>query len=282
MPRHANGRVGGIRVKYVLVEPLQAGSGVHAQLGRDRLPGPGVRLQRLGLAARAVQGAHEQPPEPFPQRMVGDQAAQFRRHLVLPPAAEIGLDPEFQRLDAGLLEPVCLRGDRRRGRHVRQRRAAPQVERHAEQARRRRGVTPRQCRPPVRHQLGEALGVQVTRRQHDLVAGRAGDQDVAADVADEASQPVDVDADQVLGLRRRTVAPEVGDEPPGGDRLAGTEQQCGQECPPFGRADQGPLLSVPDLERAQDPEHSLVARLNHALIVPQDLAAMLIFATATE
>jgi hypothetical protein len=155
--------------------------------------------------------------------MVGDQSAQFRRHLVLPPAAEIGRDPEFQRLDAGLLELVCLGGDRRRGRHVRQRRAAPQAERHAEQASRCRGVIPRQCRPPIRHQLGEALGVQVARRHHDLVAGRAGDQDVATDVADEPSQPVDVDADEVFGLRRRAVAPEAGDEPRGGDWLAGTE-----------------------------------------------------------
>jgi len=72
-------------------ELVPAPPGIDAELVRDHLPGPGVGLERFGLAARAGQGAHEQAPQAFPQRVVGEQAAQFGRGLGVPPAAEAGL-----------------------------------------------------------------------------------------------------------------------------------------------------------------------------------------------
>jgi len=72
------------------------------------------------------------------------------------------------------------------------------------------------------------------------------------------------------------VAPELVDELAYGDRPAGSEQQGGQQRPPFGRADLRPLVPIPDFERAQDPEQRPAGRLNHTLIVTQDLDAMLV------
>src|SRR5262249_6543655 len=105
--------------------------------------------------------------------------------------------------------------------------------------------------------------------RHDRGGGGGGDRDGAGGAAEGPPQPVHVEADQVAGPRRRAVAPELIDELAHGDRPAGAEQQGGQQRPPFGRADLGPLLPVPDFERAEDPEQPPAGRLNHVSIVTQ-------------
>ena len=97
--------------QHLLVQLLQLGTGIGTEFVRDHLTGLGVGLQGLGQPARAVEGTHEQRPQPLPERVLGQEAAQFRDHLGLPPAAEIGIDAQLQGGDPGLLQSA------RRGTH---------------------------------------------------------------------------------------------------------------------------------------------------------------------
>ena len=53
-----------------LLEPLQRGAGLEAELLAEMVGGPAVRPQRLALAARAVERKHELAPERLPQRVL--------------------------------------------------------------------------------------------------------------------------------------------------------------------------------------------------------------------
>jgi hypothetical protein len=70
-------------------------------LGQD-VPGLPEGLQRRGLAAVAVEGDHELPPEPFPQRVVRDQALELAREPGDVAAAQVGGDARLQSLQSQL------------------------------------------------------------------------------------------------------------------------------------------------------------------------------------
>ncbi len=110
------------------MELPQLGAGVHAQLAGDGVPGPAVDLERLRVPARAVQRAHQQQPQAFPQRVVRHQPAQLGHGLVVPAQGELGREPQFEGTEAELGQPFGLRFDQRRRRDVGQRTAVPQVQ----------------------------------------------------------------------------------------------------------------------------------------------------------
>jgi hypothetical protein len=55
-----------------------------------------VDRERVRLATGPVQREHELPPEPLPQRMVGDQRLELRHELAVMAVREIGRDAVFQ------------------------------------------------------------------------------------------------------------------------------------------------------------------------------------------
>ncbi len=90
-----------------------------------------VGVQGLRLPARPVQRRHQIPPQPFAERVLGDQRLQLPDQLVMAPECEVGVDPELDCCQPDLLEP----GDGRLGEalvgEVRERRAPPQRQRVA-------------------------------------------------------------------------------------------------------------------------------------------------------
>ena len=92
-------RLVAVPAQYLLVEALKVNAGVHPQLIGDGGPGLLVDLQRLGLAPGAIQRAHEQGPQPFPERVVGKQPAHLGHHLGVPAARQARLGAQLQRLD---------------------------------------------------------------------------------------------------------------------------------------------------------------------------------------
>ena len=68
-----------------------------------------IGLQRVGLAAAAIEGEHELPGEALARRVLGDQVLQLADQLGLAARGEIGLDARLQRGQALLLEPRDLR-----------------------------------------------------------------------------------------------------------------------------------------------------------------------------
>ncbi len=177
----------------------ELGAGFNAELVRDHLASLRVGLQGLRLPAGAVQGPHEQGPHALADRMIGEQPAQLRHDLGLPPAGQVGLDTQFQCFDPGFLEPAGLGADQRRGRHVSERPAAlPQAESLVEQVGRVLALPGGQGLPALGGEPGEPIRIDVIGRDQQLVSGVPGHQDLALRITDQPAQPEDVDTDRLL------------------------------------------------------------------------------------
>jgi hypothetical protein len=70
------------------VQPGDRRARLGAELLDQAAPQVGVHGQRVGLLAAAVQREHEQLRQRLVQRMLGDQCAQLRLHLVVPAARQ--------------------------------------------------------------------------------------------------------------------------------------------------------------------------------------------------
>ena len=167
------------------------------------------------------------------------------------PDCEVGVDPELDRRQPDLLEP----GDRRLGEalvgEVRERRASPQRQRVAEPPRRVGRQAASKQAPPLVHQPLEAVEIERIRLDLNDVAGRSGRQHL---LRKRFAQSRDVDAQCGGGSLGRVLAPELVDQPVGGNDLVGMEEEQGEEGTWLGAA-QGYLAAVvPRLERSQDPE----------------------------
>ena len=114
------------------LEFLQCPAWVDAQLLSKRLADPPIGLQRLGLPTRAVQAEQELLVQLLTQRLPRDQRLQLPDQLGVPPEGQIGLNPGLQDGEPLLLEPGALGLRERLVGELRQRRAAPQLQRLAE------------------------------------------------------------------------------------------------------------------------------------------------------
>ena len=134
------------------VQPLQLGTGVHAELVGDDLAGLPVGSNRLGVPPGTLKRPDEQAPELFPEWLVADQSAQLWYQLIMPPAAQLGLGPQLQRGQAGLFKPSRFGGHQRRRRHIRKRAAPPQSQRLGQHDGRALRVPGAERLPALRHE----------------------------------------------------------------------------------------------------------------------------------
>jgi hypothetical protein len=130
--------------KHRRLQPLQLRAGVKAQLLAEQPAGPPVDLQRLGLPARLVQGAHELPAEPLAQRVLGDQRLQLPDDRGVAAKGQVGLDPVLHRRQPQLGQPCDLPFGEGLVRHVGKGRAPPQRQPLGQQRRRGVGAAGRQ------------------------------------------------------------------------------------------------------------------------------------------
>ncbi len=91
-----------------LLEHLELGSRLHAQLVDQHPADSLVGRQRIGLAAAAVEGEHQVLVQPLAQRELSDQGLQVRHGLLMAVQVQMCFQPPFLGLEAYLLQPRHL------------------------------------------------------------------------------------------------------------------------------------------------------------------------------
>ena len=91
-----------------MLERLELGGGIEPEFVAERGPQVGVGPQRFGPAARAVERQHELGGEALAERMLADESLQLADQLAGQATAQVGIDPQLDRLQAQLVEPEDL------------------------------------------------------------------------------------------------------------------------------------------------------------------------------
>jgi hypothetical protein len=216
-------------------------------------------VQRLGLAARAVESEHELAPQPLAKRVLGDELVELRHELPVPPGVEVGVEALLQRGQPQLLDARDRVLRERLVAEVRQRLAPEEPERLPE-----KGRAPARIALPPRafEQPCEAVGVELPLGDPQQVPRLTRLDRLLPECLAEGR---DVAVKGGRGRLRRVVAPQRLDDRVGGDDVVCVEQEQRQERAPF-RAFGGEVSALGgDLERAEDP------KLQTSLIVPPAL-----------
>ena len=108
------------------MQAARGGAGIDAELLGERRPQLLERLQRLGLAAGAVSGRHQECGEPLAQGERVDQCRQFGGHLVVAAQRQAQLGGELERAQPQLLQVAD--GDGQVEPDARQRFTAPEAQ----------------------------------------------------------------------------------------------------------------------------------------------------------
>ena len=133
-------RWGQLRVvnEDLLVDAAQLRSRIDAQLVGEHATRRLVQVQRVGLAAARVQGAHQLRNQPLPERILRDQAFQLDHDSAVLAAKQVRLDPVLHRRQPPLRKVDGGGLPERQIRHVAQRRPPPQAQRPPQGVGRRR------------------------------------------------------------------------------------------------------------------------------------------------
>ena len=92
------------------LELAQSRARLQSELLVEHLPRVPVGLERIGLAAAAVEGEDEVAAQPLAERIARDQAGQLRDQLAVSPELEIGLEPILERGETQLFQRRHLGG----------------------------------------------------------------------------------------------------------------------------------------------------------------------------
>jgi hypothetical protein len=84
-------------LEHRLLQLLQLRSRLDAQLVHERPAGVLVDVQRVGLAARAVEREHELAAQALAQRIPGDERLELADEVCIPPCLEVRLDALLER-----------------------------------------------------------------------------------------------------------------------------------------------------------------------------------------
>ena len=139
------GQVGRL-LEDLALEQSQLVAGLDPLLLHQDPPDPAVRGQGLGLATTPVQGDHELGPEPLAVRVLGHQPLELGDDLGVAPQRQVGVDPQFERLESELVEPPALGGGEWLVGEIRQCLAPPQGEARPQRPVGRLGVLGVECR----------------------------------------------------------------------------------------------------------------------------------------
>ncbi len=200
------------------------------------------------MPASLVKGPDEQQPQSFADRVFPHQPAQLGDQLGGPAARQVRLGVELRGVKPEFIRPLCLGADERGRRDVGEQPAAPQRERLREETGGALRFGRGERAPAIRDQPLELLQVHVPWGDAEQVPGRPVHEQPPLGVADQPPQPVHVDADQVVRLRGRAVAPQLQDQALRRDELPGPHQQASQKRAPLRGADGCPAFLVrPDL-----------------------------------
>ena len=252
-PGAAGARRPGVVGEDRLLQLPERGRGLEAELLVECLPRCAIGLERLGLAAAAVQRQHELATQPLAQRMLPHERLELADQLRVPSAAQVGLDAVLEQCEPQLLEPADLRLRERLEDEIGERRSAPERQRLPQLL----GGPPRvfggQSLAALVGQALASVEVELARLHVEQVAIRLGHQPGGA-LSKSLAQPRHLDLEALPWRGGRVLAPELVDQLVGRDGLVGMDQQDREQrtLPAVDDRDRPPGLF--DLERAEDPE----------------------------
>ena len=110
------------------LEGLELGGRVDAQLVGENAPSLPVHAQRIGLAAGAVEGAHELSSQVLAQGLLGDEQFELTRDLTAPAKGKVRFKPILERAQPTLAEAGDLRLQEREVGEILERLAVPQLQ----------------------------------------------------------------------------------------------------------------------------------------------------------
>ena len=196
-----------------------------------------------------VERGHLQPAEALVERVLAHERVELGGDRRGGSERQVGLDAVAEAGEAELLEPRDLRLGEARVADVRERRAAPELQRPAEGRRGRGRVAARERLAPASRRGLEAVGVELGRAR-GVAAALVGDEVVARRRAQARREHLDGGA-RVL---RRSLLPELVDDPVDVQcgAVAGEQQGEERERAPARHVRSAPARQL-DLDRAEDP-----------------------------
>ena len=203
-----------------------------------------VRRQRFRLATGAVERDDQLPAQRLTQRIPRDEVLDARHELSVPSELELRTDELLLREQPELLEPRRLGRSKRLELQIRERGAAPERKR-APESRRAFG---RRLNVRLLHETLETTEIDVLGGDVEDVARRPGAQDVRAH---ELAQLRDRVLERVLRRRRRTLAPELVEEPVRRRDLAGVHEEEREHRPILRLSERNLALAVGHAQRAK-------------------------------
>ena len=234
------------------LEVAELAGGLDAELLGERVAGLMIGVERVGLAAGAVEREHEMGVQTLAHRLGRDELLQLGDQLAVPAGLQVGLDANLHRCQPLLFEACDLCGGERGPRQLGERRPTPQREALAKQPGRRIRVARRQLAASAFDQPLEPLGIQLALAHANAVAGGSGREQLR--VAQRLSQPRDVNLDRLHRAVRRVLPPQPGSQPLRAHGLVGTKQQHGEQRSRFPAAERNRTGFPTDHERSEDPE----------------------------
>ena len=237
-----------ILVEHLALKVVERRGRFHPELLLQRRAELVVDRERLGLAPRPVEGAHQLAARSLAQRVGRHQGAKLADEVGVMAECEVGLDAVLDAHDPQLLEVLGVRGGERLG-ELGQRRAPPQGESGPQALRGRLGVPRGQRRPALLAQPCELHEVDGLRGDLERVPGRPRAQDP---VRKDLAQLRDVDVHHLDRRRRHLLAPQRVHDRVDRHGAVDVDQQARQQraALPTGQRQVRPAIG--HLERAED------------------------------
>jgi len=167
-------------------------------------PARAVDLERVCLAAAAIEGQHQLAAQTFPQRLLAHEPLELGNQLRVAPQRELGLDPLPERGQPLLFQPRSLAAGEGVA-ELRQRRSTPQGQPFPVQP----GGLGGLLRAGRRYQQLEAMEVEFTIADPDEIAGGLRQDQIPAE---RLAQLGDVHLERRRGGGGRIRVPELVDQ----------------------------------------------------------------------
>jgi len=206
------------------------------------------RRQRVRVPPAAIQREHQLRPRALTERLAGDERLELWRHGCVLPEGQLGVDAILDAVEAQLRQARRLEHGERLA-ELRERLAAPQGERFAEQASGRARVARGERAAPGVPQPLESGEIDRLGGDDERVAARTRDEHVRGQ---SLAQLRDVDLHHLRRGLRRVLPPEILDQALRGNGAVGVEGEAGEQRAGSAAAELHRCACIAHLERTEE------------------------------
>ena len=239
-------------IEDVPLELLELRRRFEAEVVRQPPARVGVRGERVGLAATAVEREHELRAQRLAQRVVGHERLQLADHVRLAAEREVGVDPRSHAHQAQVIEALGLADGELLVADVLQRRAPPEAERVGQQPARGRVIAAGERVAALGGQSLEPLRIHgVGTVEAERVPVRAPDDRLLAQDAAEARHD---ELERIGGMGGQAVAPQRLDRDVRRHDPRAVHEQHREQPQRASRARQRVAVGADRFDGAEDPE----------------------------